>query len=257
MVSLYRLKGRALQIDNSLIVTLTFLTGFVLIVTVNFLPVIYRSFIFPLFTFSEEFFYAVGDLFASSLLLGTAFGFYSSVRLGTKRYLFKKAQKKNPRVNDIFFYFLPKRYFSAFIYSVKTALVKLSLFLFCMAPSLVCFVAVGHFSRQGVSALVCLSLSVTAMCLLLNGGVFYSLFYSSFFLCDYYFIEGTYLNFRHLLSCSQKSMCGKNTLLTRLKLSFFGWFVLCFALLPIPYVWGYYNQSLAVAAAEFMKGKEG
>lgn len=257
MVSLYRLKGRALQIDNSLIMTLTFFTGLILLVTVNFLPALYRNLVLPLFSFGEVLFSVTAEFAVASVFLLTSFGFYSSVRLGTKRYLLKKAQKKKPQVNDIFFYFTPKRYFSAFFYSVKTALVKLSLLAFCIAPSLICLAVVDRFSRQGVSALVCLSLTVTAVCLLVNGGVFYSLFYSSFFLCDYYYIEGTCLNFRHLLSCSQKSMCGKNTLLTRLKLSFAGWFLLCLLLLPVPYVWGYYNQSLAVAAAEFMKGKEG
>ena len=257
MVSLYRLKGRALQIDNSLIMMLTFLTGLILLATVNFLPALYRDFVLPLFSFREVIFSVTAEFFGALVFLLTSFGFYSSVRLGTKRYLLKKAQKKSPRVNDIFFYFTPKRYFSAFFYSVKTVLVKLSLLLFCTAPSSLCFFSVERFSRQGVSALVCLSLSVTAVCLLVNGVVFYSLLYSSFFLCDYYFIEGTCLNFRHLLSCSQKSMYGKNSLLTRLKLSFAGWFALCLLLLPVPYVWGYYHQSLAVAAAEFMKGKDG
>ncbi len=256
MVSLFRLKGRALQIDNTLIMTLAFFTGLALLVSVNFLPALYKRFIIPLFDFEREIIpFALNCIF-SFIILGIAFGCYSSVRLGIKRYLLKKTVKKRSTSRDIFFYFRPAKFFTAFFYSMQASFVKLALLLFCFLPCIVCFVFVEYFSRQGVSALVCLSLAVTALCLFMNGGVFYSLFYSSFFLCDYYFIEGKYLTFRHLISCSQKNMRQKNTLLTRLKLSFVGWFILCLFIIPIPYVWGYYNQSLAVAAAEFMKGKE-
>lgn len=256
MVSLYRLKGRALQIDNSLIMTLTFFTGFALLVAVNLLPSLYLNLILPVFTVGEGILSVAVDFFAGWLFLATAFGIYSSVRLGVKRYLLKKALKKKPSSRDIFFYFVPMKYFSAFFYCVKITSVRIALLLFCFLPSAVCFVTVDRFSRQGVSALVCLALAVTSVCLAVNGGFFYSLFYSSFFLCDYYFIEGSCLSFRHLISCSQRDMRHKSTLLTGLKLSFCGWFALCLLLVPIPYVWGYYNQSLAVAAAEFMKGKE-
>ncbi len=255
MVSLFRLKGRALQLDNTLIMTLTFFTGLAVLIAVNFLPVLYETFIAPALPFDREIFSDGMSFFFSFAFLLTAFGLYSSVRLGAKRYLLKKAQKKKSSARDIFFYFTGKKYFSAFFYSVKIASVKFLLFLFCFSPSLVCFLTVAHFSRHGVSALVCLSLGVTALCLSVNGGVFYSLLYSSFFLCDYYFVGGSYVSFRHLLSCSGRDMRKKSTLLTRLKLSFAGWFVLCLFLLPVPYVWGYYNQSLAVAAAEFMKEK--
>ncbi len=255
MVSLYRLKGRALQIDNALIMTLAFFTGFFLIITAGFLPVIYERIILPLFNLSEELVYYGVNLAFAFIFFMLTFGFYSSVRLGAKRYLLKKAQKKKPASRDIFFYFMPKEYFRSYFYSFRISVIKLLIFIFCFFPSAVCFITVDRFSRQGVSALVCLSLSVTALCLGINGGVFYSLFNSSFFLCDYYFIEGSYVSFRHLVACSQREMSGKNTLLTRLKTSFIGWFLLSLLLFPIPYVWGYYNQSLAVAAAEFMKGK--
>ncbi len=256
MVSLFRLKGRALQIDNMLIMTLSFCTGVIILFTVNFLPVIYERFFESLFVFERAILSDYINLIFAFSFFVTAFGFYFSVRLGTKRYLLKKTLKKKPTARDIFFYFRPKKYFSAFFYCIKTAFVKLILFSFCFLPSFVCLVIVERFSHQGVSALVCFSLAVTAVCLFMNGGVFYSLFNSSFFLCDYYFIDGKYLSFRHLVSCSQTSMRKKYALLTRLKLSFIGWFVLCLLILPIPYVWGYYNQSLAVAAAEFMNEKQ-
>ncbi len=255
MVSLYRLKGRALQVGNTAVVSLAFFTGTALITAVNFLPVIYRNIILPRLSFNKEVFLDLVNIFAALIFLFLSFSFYSSMRLGVKRYLFKKAQKKKATSVDIFFYFSPREAVSAFSVSLRITLIKLMIMLFCFLPSAVCFFTVVRFSAQGVSALVCLSLSVTAVLLFLNGSFFYSLFYSSFFLCDYYFIEGTFISFRHLVSCSQRDMRGKNSVLTRLKMSFAGWLVLCLLVFPIPYVWGYYNQSLAVAASEFMKEK--
>ncbi len=256
MISLFRLKGRALQIDNTLIMTLAFFTGIVLLVTVNFLPALYQNYILTLFSFGTEKLSSAVDFVFSLIFLIIASGFYFSVSLGIKRYLFMNVRKKKPTSNDIFFYFRPKEFFSAYFYSLKLFTVKTAVFLFSFLPLAVCSFAVYSFSRQGVSALVCLSLVITALCLGINGSFFYSVFYSSYFLCDYYFIEGTYVSFRHLVSCSQKNMKNKNLFLTHLKLSFAGWFVLCVFILPIPYVWSYYSQSLAVAAAEFMKEKE-
>lgn len=252
MVSLFRLKGRALQIDNTVIMMLTFFTGAVVIFTVSLLPAVYDVLSAGASELKKEQVMLWVDLCASLIFILAAFGFYSSVRLGTKRYLLKKATKKKTSSRDIFFYFFPKRFISAFFYSVKILTVKLLILLFCFLPSAVCLIIVESLSCQGVSALVCVSLGITALFLLFNGGVFYSLFFASFFLCDYYFIVGSCVSFRHLVSCSQKNMIGKKHLLAQLRLSFSGWLLLCLFILPIPYVWGYYNQSLAVAAAEFM-----
>ncbi len=256
MVSLFRLKGRALQIDNVFIMSLTFFTGLLLLVVVNFLPTLYIRFIVPFFYFEKEKMSAVINVLFASVFLFVTFGFYSAIRLGTKRYLFKRTLKKKATAEDVFNFFRFREFFASFIYSLKISAVRLILFLFCFFPCMVCITILHRFFQQNASLLVCVSLTVTAVFLFVNGGFFYSLLYSSFFLCDYYFIEGTGLSFRHIVASSQRNMRRKNTLITSLKLSFIGWFVFCIFVLPIPYVWGYYNQSLAVAAAEFMREKE-
>lgn len=184
------------------------------------------------------------------------FSVYSAIRLGTKRFFFRRAQRKKPTSQDIFFYFRPKSFFRCLFYSLKIGLIRLSIFMFCISPCAVCIFLVYNFSHSGVSALVCLSLFVTAVCLFVNGTFFYISFFSSFFLCDYYFIDGSFVSFSHLVASSQKMMLHRKSLLIKLRLSFTGWFLLCIFLLPLPYVWSYYNQCLAVAAKDFMKGKK-
>lgn len=256
MVSLLRLKGRALQIGNLSLLTLTFLTAITLIVAVNLLPVIYIKGIEPYVTevFTE---YSVTVNFAVALLAVIfAFSVFSSIRLGIKRFFLKKAQRKHPVAEDIFFYFKIKDFFKCLLYSVRISFIRLLILAFCLLPCGVCLTILYNFSLSGVSALVCMSLLITAVCLFINGLVFYSAFFSSFFLCDYYFIDGTFVSFSHLIASSQKMLSGKKSLLMRLKLSFSGWFILCLLIVPLPYVWSYYNQCLAVAAVDFMKGKE-
>ncbi len=257
MTSLFRLKGRALQIGNLSLFTLAFLTSVMLIFTVSLLPVIYTE---GAEAYIKEYL-GDGSIFANlifavlSCLLVT--GVFNAVRLGTKRFFFRKAQRKNPSSKDIFFYFRPKEFFKGNLYSLRIDLIRLTVLIFCLLPCGICLYSVYSFSLSGVSALVCLSMSVTALCLLINGTVFYFSFFSSFFLCDYYFIEGSFVSFTHLVASSQKMMCSRKSVLMRLRLSFVGWFFLCLLLLPLPYVWSYYNQCLAVAAEDFMRGKRG
>lgn len=257
MASLFRLKGRALQIGNISLFTITFLTAVMLVFTVSLLPVIYirgaESYVAVYLGDYSSFANLGFALFAYAFLLSI----YGAIKLGTKRFFFRKAQRKNPSSQDIFFYFRPKNFFRCVFYSVRIGLIRLAIFLFCLSPCGVCLYFVYNFSLSGVSALVCLSLFVTAVCLFINGAVFYSSFFSSFFLCDYYFIDGSFVTFSHLVASSQKMMIKRKSLLMKLRLSFTGWFLLCIFLLPFPYVWSYYNQCLAVAAVDFMKGKRG
>ncbi len=256
MTSLLRLKGRALQIGNYTLFTLTFLTAVMLIFAVSLLPVIYiRG--------AEA---SVGEYLGNyASLANLAFALFSylfllciydAMRIGIKRFFLKKAQRKNPTSQDIFFYFRPKNFFRCIFYCVRLGIIRLLVFLFCLSPCGACLFFVYNFSRSGVSALVCLSLFATAVCLFINGIFFYSSFFSSFFLCDYYFIDGSFVSFSHLVASSQKMMLHRKSLLMKLRFSFTGWFLLCTFLLPLPYVWSYYNQCLAVAAEDFMKGKK-
>lgn len=257
MVSLFRLKGRALQIGNLSLFALVFFTSVMLTLTVNLLPVIYLK---SAENYIREFFgeravyvnlaYALFSYFF-------VFSVFGAINLGIKRFFLKKAQKKNFTSQDIFFYFKPKKFFRYIFYALRINLIRLAIFVFCILPCLGCVCLLYSFSSRGVSALVCLSLAVTAVCLFINGVIFYSSFFSSFFLCDYCFIEGSFVSFSHLIAMSQKLMCGRKSLLTKLKLSFGGWFIFCFLIIPIPFVWSYYNQCLAVAAADFMKENRG
>lgn len=255
MVSLFRLKGRALQIGNFSLLLLTFLTAFAMITAVNLLPLIYIKAVEPEVTLRASHYGKYISAAVAVMIFIFVFCIFNSIRLGIKRYFLKKAQKKNPVAEDIFFYFKVRNFFSCFVYCIRIALIRLFLLSFCLLPCGICFVILQSFSLSGVSALVCTALFITALCLLINGTVFYYSFFSSFFLCDYYYIEGSFVSFSHLIASSQKMMSGRKNVLHRLKLSFSGWFILSLLLIPLPYVWSYYNQSLAVAAAEFMKGK--
>ncbi len=256
MASLFRLRGRALQIGNLSLFTLTFLTAIMLVLTVSLLPVIYMKGAEP---YIREYISGYGIYinlgFASAFCI-FIFSVSGAMRLGAKRFFFKKAQRKNPTSKDIFFYFRPGKFLKCIYYCLRIEIVRCTVFLLFLLPCAICVWLMYVFSVSGVSALVCLSLFVTAVCLFINGTAFYALFFSSFFLCDYYFIEGSFISFKHLIASSQKMMRKRKKLLMKLRLSFIGWFIMCIFIFPLPYVWSYYNQSLAVAAENFMEGKK-
>lgn len=256
MASLFRLRGRALQLGNLPVFTLSFLVCFFIILTVNFLPVVYIRIFEPYVVEKYSDYHRLIGCILSAVLFLVLFFLRSGLTLGNKRYFFKRATGKPPSAGDIFYCFRIKNLFSCALYILRISFMKLILLLFAFAPFTLSFIILYSFSMKSVSALVCISLAVTSVLLFLNGIIHYYSFTSSLFLCDYYFISGAYVNFAHIIASSQRMMCTEKKKLRSLKFSFSGWFLISFLIFPLTYVWSYYNQSLAVAAAHFMKVKE-
>ena len=125
--------------------------------------------------------------------------------------------------------------------------------LLAVLPSILCLVLLGSLTYDGVSFVVALFLAVGGAVLLVNGIALYRRFSALLFLCDYIFIKGEYVSFRQLLSVSLTVMKKEARRLFRLRRSFYGWFMLCTLIFPVGYVWNYYRQTLAVAAAKFLE----
>ena len=137
-------------------------------------------------------------------------------------------------------------------FCIKLRLLKAVWLAVALFPFAVCLILLLYAAGGGVSYLVALVLSFGTVAFLLSGIVFYRCVSASFFLAKYHFISGDCLTFRQMISASQESMKKRKRMLLRLRLSFAGWFLLCAFVAPLGYVWGYYNQTLAVAAGEFI-----
>lgn len=247
-ISIMKLKGRGYLIGNLLLLSLLFFTVILFSVCINILP----EMALQLLSTVPQNITNIITLFVCVAVILFLFCIFSAADMGLIRFFLRKAQKKGGKAKDLFFYFSPKQTAKLISFSVKTALLKFFILCICFMPF--CFGSFLLFSliKNSASLSVSVVMLLSTLCFLLNGIVFYSLADSSLFLLKYYFANGEYLNFRHLVSSSQTQMKKHRRTLLKLRLSFMGWFLSCVFILPIGYVFSYFSQSKAVAASHFM-----
>ena len=251
MSSKLRIKGRIL-IDGYIFLMILILATVIVVTAFSNLCV----FVYEMtvsrggFDFGENSKYA--NFAVSVIFLLFTFMLYSQIKLGTDRFFLRRAQKKGSTAADIFYYFHPFRAVGAFSFSLKMLLLKISLLSFMLIPSILCMAVLLYLLESKVSTLVALTLFVGSVVYLSSALIFYRKITSSLFLAKYYYIQGEYISFSHLIASSQNAMSEKCKELAKIRRGFYGWFILCLTLLPIGYVWSYYNQTMAVAGDSFM-----
>ncbi len=253
MVSKLRIKGSILLSGNTGLLILTLATAVVIVLSANLSVIVYevalRHHVHRIFGEYEN----VVNLVLSFLILVFCLSVYSCVRLGTDRFLLRRAQKKGGTAGDIFYYFHPLRAVGAVSFTFKMLIIKLILVIVSFLPFAVSCILIYNLLKSNVSLLVACFMAVGCLAFFASGIVFYKEITLSFFLAPYYFIEGRYISFSHLVASSQKDMQSTKKALRKLKMSFIGWFLLCAFIFPIGYVWSYYKQTMALAGATFMK----
>lgn len=254
MVTRLRLKGRILLTDNVILITLLLSTVLMLLFCVNFFVPIYELFLRSRAEAVLSSYISLVDIGVAFVLFGISCVICLQLRLGTDRYFLRQSQKRGSSVADLFYYLRPRRAASAIAFSLRLGLIRALWLAVAAFPCGICLFLLLSASYRGVSYLVAIVLSAGTAAFFLSGLCFYRSMSDSLFLARYHFISGDCLSFRQMISASQEGMKKKKALLLRLRLSFTGWFLLCLLILPAGYVWGYYNQTLAVAAKEFIEG---
>lgn len=254
MVTRLRLKGRMLLIDNAVLISLLLGTTLMFLVCANFFVLLYellwRGHVETVLTSYVSF----ADLLVALVIFILSYTVCCQVKLGTDRYFFRQSRKKGASPKDLFYYFNPRRAFGALLFCVKLRFIRTLWLIVAAFPSAMCLLILLNIAEKGVSALVALALAVGTILFIFSGLCFYRNVTASLFLAKYHFIAGDCISFRQMICASEESMRQRKGTLLRLKLSFVGWFLLCLLILPVGYVWGYYNQTLAVAAGEFIEG---
>lgn len=248
-----KIKGSILLSGNVAIMILTLATAVVLILSSNLFVLIYEI---GMKSRVSELYGSRGiyiDFAVSLVLLFFCYSIYRRIKLGTDRFFLRRAQKKGGSAKDIFYYFHPLRAADAMIFSLKLLCLRSALLTVALLPFTLSFALLFYLVKNNVSLIVAVGLSVGCIAFFISGTVFYKNISRSFFLAEYYYIDGRFVSFRNLISGSQVDMKKQMKTLRRIKNSFGGWFLLCLLIVPIGYVWGYYKQTLAVAAATFMK----
>lgn len=247
MVYKIRLRAREKQAECSAIIFLSFFILFLTILCLNLLPLVYLS----LKSFIGE--NPVADVVASVFLSGLLIVIYSSLSMGTDRFMLKRSQNIIAGAGDIFYYFAPKNLLAMCSFLFILGVRKLLILLFLSIPAIICALVFYTLSDSGFSAIVCSIFAAFTAIFIIVSLIAYRHITDTFFLTRYMFIKGEYLNFRHLFAVSQSEMIPHIKRLRQLRISFSGWFLLSLLILPLPYVWGYYRQSKAYFAAEIIK----
>ncbi len=248
-----KIKGAILLSGNVGIMILTLAAAVVLILSSNLFVIIYeigmKSRLSELFPGRGVY----ADFAVSLVILFFCYGIYRRIKLGADRFFLRRAQKKGGSAKDIFYYFHPLRGADALIFSLKLLLLRSAMFTVAFLPFALSCTLLLTLAKSNVSLLVAAGLLLGCTAFFVSGAVFYKNMSRSFFLAEYYYIDGRFVSFKNLIGGSQEDMKKQIKTLRRLKNSFSGWFLLCVLILPIGYVWSYYKQTLAVAAAAFME----
>lgn len=253
MPSKLRIKGRILILGNVTLLTLTLVTAVLIILSANFSVLIYEMAVAEKIRINLGEYEKLINFAVSLFVLLFTFSVYSRIKLGTDRFFLRRALKKGASAKDIFYYFHPLRTVGAVSFSLKILFLKLFFLFISLSPFVLSAVTLWYMLKNNVSVLVAVSLLCGCFAFLFSGIIFYKNIMLSFFLAKYYFIEGKFVSFSHLISSSQEDMKNQRKMLRRLKRGFIGWFLLCILIIPIGYVWSYYNQTLAIAGATFME----
>ncbi len=248
-----KIKGSILLSGNVAIMILTLATAVVLILSSNLFVLIYEI---GMKSRVSELYGSRGvyiEFAVSFMLLFFCYSIYRRIKLGTDRFFLRRAQKKGGSARDIFYYFHPLRAADAMIFSLKLLFLRSALFTVALLPFALSCALLFTLIQSNVSLIVAVGLSSGCIAFFISGTVFYKNMSRSLFLSEYYYIDGKFVSFKNLISGSQEDMKKQIKTLRRLKYSFSGWFFLCLFILPIGYVWSYYKQTLAIAAATFME----
>ncbi|MDD6147117.1 MAG: hypothetical protein PUB43_08770 [Oscillospiraceae bacterium] len=250
MTAQIRLKGRSLQMGNTVILTMTLAVTLLMLFSVNLMAAVYRGVFMPqLLSYDRV---KLISLALSVMILAVCRWVLLILRYGADRYVLKKAQGLPAGSGDIFYYFRPRRAFGLRFFAFRLGAVKASLLILCHVPAILTVILLLRLSFVGTSAAVLAIIAATAVAFFMAGLHYYRRMTASLFPARYYYISGKTLNFRQLISASQLAMKDNQRLLHRTVNSFAGWFLLCLFVLPIGYVWGYFRQTMAVLAVKFM-----
>lgn len=248
-ISMIKLKSRGYLIGNLPLLSLFLLTLFALCLCLNILPETATQ----LMSSQPENVRDMGVIAISSGVIFALFCFYCVFDMGLYRFFIRKAQNRGGRVKDLFHYFLPSESINVLSFFIRYKTMTGLLFTFCFAPFYLSFSFLMKLLKGSPSLIVTVVILLTSVLLFLTGLYFWSEVKASLFLVKFYFAKGDYLNFRQLVSSSQKEMRERKKNLKRLKLSFVWWFLSCVFVVPSIYVFLYYRQSKAVLASEIMK----
>lgn len=172
------------------------------------------------------------------------------LRMGIKRYFFILAKGETAKFRNIFYFFHCRKIKRTASYLIYFFALKTIYFFICVFPIALSFMFFYHLLSTGISnlAFCVLALWILGICICCT--VFYRKFTRRYFLTPYIFFESEEKKNSEIKEESSLKMKKENAKLFKLKLSFSLWFLFCAFIISIPFVFGYYKQTLCVFAID-------
>ena len=232
MISQIRLAARALQSRNAAAFLLLFFgEALALLALPTGAFLLWRAALSPILRFG-----AAGLLALCALWLPALFW------RGNAAFFFETAERGKARFGVFFSALHPKKAVRAFAAFWLCMLCRLGFFLLSFFPLAAMLAVSFRLLRQGICLLCAAFLAGGCAAAALLGIGCFLRFSDLLFLAPY---DASAVRFlRQSAAASGKA----DRALFRLRRGFFGWFFACFLLLPLPFVWGYYQQTRALFA---------
>lgn len=180
------------------------------------------------------------------------------LHLGVVRWNYLAAKGESPDAGSVFVYFSSvKQYFRAIWFSVLLGLRLLLWAVLLFAPGLALLVLSTDFIMNGNQDYLTAATAgiLGGSLLLLAGTVLFVLVLLRYFLAAYVVVAKSEKSVNHCIHYSWRRMKGFRKSVFILVLSFIGWFLLSFFVLPVIFVVPYFRVSLATCAKWIMQDK--
>lgn len=250
MNSEFRFHARTLQYGNFLRSFLVLIFSFVTVAVVYSLPFVIEM----LVSFGGTVEFTVKLILAVIIALVSYFLIFS-LSYGIKRYFLKCADGERKAFSNLLYFFKPSKVIDTARFSLCSGIANAAFAVICLTPSAMVLFGTLKMLENNTSLRVT---SIAVCCfaaMLVIGLYFYFRVKRMLFLCGYLFAVEKSNSFLECVKISAKKMEKQTSQLFFTRFSFIGWIAACIFVLPIAYVWAYYNQTMAVAAKSIMMGE--
>lgn len=243
----FHLRARMLQSGRMVYTALALLVPFAIVVSFNAVPILIERFVF-----SESMLVIAAKTVAAFLTAAVCIYSYFALSYGMKKYFFERAKSEESSLSFLFCFFKLSNIIKTIRFGFFFSLAKLLILAVCLVPSAAMFFLLVRMINNDASLKVAVIFVFCLLLMLSCSLYFYFKAKRLLFLCEFLFIEDSSRSFFECAKISTEKMEHETGKLFRLRMSFSGWIMLCVMIFPIAYVWGYYQQTMAVAAREIL-----
>ncbi|MGN1418269.1 MAG: hypothetical protein ACI4W6_02965 [Acutalibacteraceae bacterium] len=177
---------------------------------------------------------------------------FYALKNGMIYYYSLKAGGKSADVKDLFFYFSPAKFFRSARFGFFSWIIEAVNFAVSFLPAFAFTAVLFYHLIKGCTKELFIILVLSAAASFAVSAFFYFKVRRLFFLAKYYFVKNEKNTAAGCFKQSAQMMGGQTVRLFSLRAGFAGWFLLCPLVFSVPFVAGYYGQTMALYAEKLI-----